>query len=157
MSTQTKIEAGTPVRHGDEETTIKTYSKGWYELESGAKVRAKDIEVITEDEGEEGQSGRNMAKTLQKYRAGYLTSVTSDGRKSKRSDNPISAWMEGWTPEMACMAADKLLNQPAGFHAAKYEGLNNGQRRMNAGNRIRAFAKSHELDVEALNKMLKAS
>ena len=119
--------------------------------------KAAEAAAATEEaEDEEGAAGRNMAKTLQKYRVGYITSITADGRKSKRSNNPFSAWMEGWTPEMTCAAADKLLGEPDGFHHAKYASLNNGQRRMNAGNRIRAFAKKQELDVEALQKLLKA-
>ena len=94
-------------------------------------------------------SAASMARQLAAYRSGYKPCVTASGAKSLNNGDPIAQLLEGKDWSEVCALADKVLGEEPGFHAAKYERLNPGQRRMNSGNRIRAAWKRGEFEVEA--------
>lgn len=137
---------------GGEWLPIREYAKGWYTLSDGTKARGKDLTAL-EDEPEEDEEGtRSMAKTLSKYREKYTTGVTAEGRKSLNNGDDIAELLEGMDAMAVMKMAEQLCGLEAGELVAKYEHLNNGAKRMNAGNRIRAFAKRENLSVEEVSR-----
>jgi len=107
---------------------------------------------------EEKIAARNaqMSSTLTKYRAGYATSVTANGRKSKVCGDDVSWAFEAVLPTRAMAIAELLLSLETGFLAAKYDKLNEGQRKMNSVNRVRGAVKRGELTIAAIKKGIKA-
>ncbi len=105
------------------------------------------------------QAERNaqMSGTLKKYREGYTDSVTANGRKSKVCGDDLSFAMEAVLPTRAMAVAESLLELETGFLAAKYERLNEGQRKMNSVNRIRAAIKRADLTIKDVKAAIRAA
>ena len=117
---------------------------------SGAKLIEMLQEAIDESEGE-----NKMSSVLKKYRPTYAVSVTANGRKSRYNADDVAQVLEGVEPLTVVKAAEKLLGLKRGELQTKYEGMNNGQIRMNAGNRLRGAVKRGDLIVEEIEKVLK--
>lgn len=125
---------------------IDDISRGWFtvQLESGesAKFRAKDLTPA--DVGI-----YRMSDHIGKYRDRYQQAVSPTNGRSMNNGDPLAIYLEGKTWQEVCRIADEALGEEAGFHATKYERLNVGQRRMNAGNRLRAAIKRGDWLVPA--------
>ena len=93
--------------------------------------------------------GSNQAKQLKKYRERYQLSVTYAGDKSLNNGDAVAKFLEQKTPDEVCRIADDVCGVEAGFHSKKYEKLNLGSQRMNAGNKIRARVKKGEWKLNA--------
>ena len=102
---------------------------------------------------DEAGSSKNMAKTLAKYRAGYEDTASYSGRLSKHNGDDVAGILAGAEPGQVIAAAEALLGLEAGELAAKYDRLNPGQKRMNAGNRIRAAIKRGDATIEDLQRV----
>lgn len=96
-------------------------------------------------------TGNGMANTLAKYRVGYVVSVTADGRKSLNNGDELAELLEGLDHMQVARVAELALDLEIGFLATKYAKLNNGQIRMNSGNRIRAALKSGKIYIDAVH------
>ena len=105
-----------------------------------------------EDEGEEDE--KRMSSQLEKYRKNYLDSVSSSGKKSKISGDEVSLALVNLTPEEVMEAAEKILGLPDGELKARYDHLNPGQKRMNAGNGVRAAIKRGDITIDDMKKHL---
>ena len=115
------------------------------------KTEAKVEEQAQVQEAQEAQKPvRSMSETLQKYRGAYKASHSASGRASLNVGDLIAKLLEGQTPDRVVAIAERALGLKKGELWAKYEGLNPGQQRMNAGNRIRAAFKRGDLDEKAL-------
>lgn len=106
-----------------------------------------EIRIIDEDEGE---GRRGMSATLAKYRTTYEPTVAYSGKASADNGDQVAEILRGMTPSQVCALADKVFGEAEGTHEARYEGLNPGQRRMCAGNRIRAAVKRGEATIDDL-------
>lgn len=132
-----QFEIGARVSSPKGEGEILAYKRGWYVVDLGdelgeAKFRAKEL----------SPAGKiKMSDQLKKYRVGYIKSVGPDGSRSMSNGDDLAQHLEGKSWEEVCKLADEVLGEEVGFHAAKYQNLNLGARRMNAGNRIRAAIK----------------
>lgn len=93
-----------------------------------------------EDEDEEGPS--KMAEALRKARGHYTKDRRPDGSQTAHCNDAIARELRDLEPLEVAELADRVLQQPIGFHAGKYDHLNNGQIRMNSGNRIRGYWKN---------------
>jgi hypothetical protein len=89
---------------------------------------------------------RDMSATLAKYREQYVLSIASAGRKSLSKGDDLAELLQMLTGKQVCQIAELALGIEGLW--AKYERLNNGQQRMNAGNRIRAAIKRGDLTIE---------
>lgn len=80
----------------------------------------------------------------------YVNGVSGSGKKTKRSDDPVAAALDGFTVEEVCAVASKMTDVTQKDLMAKYAHLNVGMQRMNLGNRIRGAVakldKAHEAD-----------
>jgi hypothetical protein len=70
--------------------------------------------------------------------ARYVAYTMSDGKVSWDCGDDAARVLRGLSVEAAMFAADRIKRKEPGYHAAKYAHLNPGQKRMNAGNIIRA-------------------
>ncbi len=116
------------------------------EQKATAKARAEKI------------AARNaaMSGTLSKYRGGYANSVTANGRKSKICGDDVSWAFEAVLPSRAMAIAELLLELDTGFLAAKYDKLNEGQRKMNSVNRVRGAVKRGDLKIKDVKAGIRA-
>lgn len=105
---------------------------------------------------EELTAGQRMARHLVRYRQQYQKCSAYSGNPSANNGDGIAGLLAGCDPNEAIKLAEKLLDMQ-GQLQAKYEHLNPGQQRMNAGNRIRAAIKrgdvTEEQVAETLSKM----
>jgi hypothetical protein len=92
----------------------------------------------TDDDGDAGIStaGR-MAQALKGARVNYRVTVTASGGRSADCGDGIARGLQGFTGREVADLADLVCGQPTGTHFRKYSHLNNGQIRMNSGNKIR--------------------
>ena len=131
--------------------TIKQLRDQLFDLSAEVAALAKTnkwtkqmyIEAISGWESE--KTKRSMAAQLQAHRAGYLPTKAYSGKSSLHNGDPVANFLSGKTPDEAMADAERLCGLKAGELKAKYEHLNIGQQRMNAGNRIRGAIKRGEL------------
>lgn len=100
-----------------------------------------------------------MAEALRKARAHYKKDKRPDGSATAHCNDAIALELHDLDPREVADLADKVLKQPHGFHFGKYQNLNNGQIRMNSGNRIRAYWKKinedgDETEIARVAKLL---
>lgn len=93
---------------------------------------------------------RDMSSTLNRYRETYEDTAAYSGRLSKHNGDDVAKLLAGATPEAVIAAAEVLLGLEVGELETRYANLNPGQRRMNAGNRIRACIKRGDKTADEL-------
>ena len=135
------------------EAMITDISKGWVHLNTDKSVRAKQIiEVVGHDDSED--DSYSMAHHLQQYREAYTTVTNASGKKSKICNDELSQMLASSTPDFVIAIAEHVLDRDD--IADKYAGLNEGQRRMNAGNLIRNAMKRGDIDISDVKDSAKA-
>jgi hypothetical protein len=97
---------------------------------------------------------------LKKYRQGYVETETANGQKSLHNGDDVAVALEGIEPETVARAAERLLSMQKGAlyrgdGTGKYDHLNLGQVRMNAGNRIRNGIKRGDFSLDDLRGALR--
>ncbi|MNO38269.1 hypothetical protein D3C76_283700 [compost metagenome] len=115
----------------------------WME-EINERIAEREVEEESDDEESDEEDDSTMAGTLNKYRPGYVKTVNWSGSASVDNGDEVAEMLRGLNPDETCAIADHLFGEIPGTHFAKYQYLNRGQRRMNAGNRIRALIKRGE-------------
>jgi len=116
-------------------------------------------EEATEGDPEEAEAtvAAKMAEALKKAREHYIKCKRPNGAATAHNGDGIAKALRDYEPLEVAALADRCLGEPAGTHEAKYGHLNNGQIRMNSGNRIRAtFVKAlKERDAETITRISK--
>lgn len=126
----------------------------WMDLAQEAFDSAEEAANLEGDDEEESEEA-TMSKILLKYRATYVKVVSNSGNASLNNGDEVAALLQGLSPDETCAVADHLFGELPGTHFEKYAHLNNGSRRMNAGNRIRALIKRGEKSVADLEAAIK--
>jgi hypothetical protein len=98
---------------------------------------------LVEEDGE--PSPKTMSEKLRKAKENYEVSVSASGNKSYSTGDDVAHFLEGKSADEVCALADEFTPLEKGTHAARYEGLNEGARRMNSGNKLRAAVKRGDL------------
>ena len=137
-----------------EAETGKECPAAWTKAEIEAALT--EVEARLEAEAEKREEiAKAMTSTLNRYKPKY-TKVTKPGRKRKTQNNGDAiamAMLPMEHEEVAIFATEVLgLEEPlwAGDGSGKYDHLNNGQVRMNSGNRIRQAIKRGDITEEAV-------
>lgn len=115
-----------------------------------------DEEEIDEEEIDEDEEEGKMSETLRKYREAYVPTVSHNGNSSLDNGDEVAALLRGLSPNETCAVADVMFDVAPGYHRERWQSLNEGSRRMNAGNRIRALVRRGEkttADLEAAIKL----
>ena len=102
------------------------------------------------DEAE--QHASKMTEALKKARVRYVKDRRPNGAATAHNGDLIARELRDYDPAEVCGLCDRCFDLPKGSTFAKYEHLNPGQRRMNAGNRIRAVWKKAE-DLERMQRI----
>jgi hypothetical protein len=136
---------------------IANLSKVWPEAEWKGVTKAEllwlaEIAVLRAKVGK-----RQMGEILAQYRVGYENSHTPSGRASKRCGDDLSKLLTGLDGTQTIRLAERVLELEADFLFDKYSSLNEGQRRMNAGNRLRGGIKRGDYDLSHVKAVLKAA
>jgi hypothetical protein len=110
-----------------------------------------------DDAGDDEElTGSRMSIALRKARARYTKVKCKEGTSAHCND-PVARALEDAEPEQVALAADRVLGEPDGTHLNKYSHLNNGQIRMNSGNKIRAaWKKADEAEQQRILDILMA-
>lgn len=122
-------------------------------MSTATDVIAEAIEAGIQAE-EEAKVPKTMAKTLAAARKTYEPTVSYAGRPSADNGDDLATMLRGLSPTEVIGLAERILALPAGELAAKYEKLNPGQQRMNAGNRIRGAVKRKDLTTDQVRQAL---
>lgn len=106
------------------------------------KAQANEHAMLVEALQDEAPA-YSMASHIAQYRARYTACHTASGNKSLNNGDALAAFLEGKEPMAVCALADQWTPIKGGqTHQERYERLNPGQQRMNAGNKLRAAAKN---------------
>lgn len=96
-----------------------------------------------------------MAQQLQSHRANYVKTLGVNNKGSMDNDDQTARQLRAMDPDVVVTLAEVVTGQPTGSLTTAYANLNRGQRRMNAGNRIRNAIKRGDItmaDVKAAMK-----
>ena len=108
-----------------------------HQLSNGYTYEPIGLTDMDIDEEEVQESIGSMSGTLLKYRKGYQKAVSYTQGPTLDNGDELATALRGLSPADVCAIADAVYNELPGSHFARYEHLNIGSRRMNAGNRIR--------------------
>lgn len=92
-------------------------------------------------------TGSTMARHLDHFKPRYVQTVSARGNTTLCNGDEVAIKLSSKTPAEVLALASKLLGLDL---TTKYAGLNPGQQRMNAGNRLRAAIKKGAVKVEQL-------
>ena len=106
-----------------------------------------DDDEIDEALEEAEKHASQMAEALRKARVRYQKTRRPAGAASADCADLIAKELRDYEPLEVAAIADRCFDLPKGTHAAKYAHLNNGQIRMNCGNKIRAAWKKGDDEV----------
>lgn len=113
-----------------------------YSLASAVELAGADLDEDEEsdesDDDLEDEAPCSMAEQLRRARVRYVKTKRPSGAGSMDNGDTIAKNLRDFEPEEVMTIADRVCEESAGFHAAKYDGLNPGQKRMNSGNKIRS-------------------
>lgn len=98
---------------------------------------------------------KNMSSVLNSARKGYVKALSYAGNISADNNDQVAEALRGLTPAQVCLVADMVKDELPGFYESRYGNLNVGQRRMNAGNVIRAAHKNGEVNIENILTAIK--
>ena len=118
------------------------------------EVLAAAMAEDEEDEESEDESGNPMANTIKKYKSRYKKMATPCGKSSINNGDAVAKLLAPLDYSDVMALADQFCELGSGFCEGKYRLLNNGQMRMNSGNRIRARVKKSPETILQLGEMI---
>jgi hypothetical protein len=133
--------------------TAKKYARNL--INAIVAVAAHQIEHGQVSDRDEDNHKAGMSGTLLQYRPVYVPTVAYSGNSSLDNGDEVAALLRGLSPDETCAVADRLFGLPPMYHWERWQHLNKGQRRMNAGNRIRAVIRREERTLDDLLAALK--
>lgn len=131
---------------------ISEYKRGWYTVVDSkgteAKMRKADVESALLPDGfepsdEDNAPAQSMSKQLQRYREGYVPSISASGRKSLSNGDDVAQALEAKDASELYEVVEAVFGLDL---RERYESLNAGSQRMNLGNRIRAAFRNEDHD-----------
>ena len=164
MTTTLTLEVGQTIATEEGEAQIVSIKGRWVKLDDDTNVsRATALEGLeqyllqqAEDEQEDDaededeEAGNKMSETIQKYREAYTKVVSYSGNNSLDNGDEVAEILRGMSPDETCALADKVMDVAPMTHAERWQHLNAGSRRMNAGNRIRGAVKRGDVTAQQL-------
>lgn len=147
------VEAGMEVIHPKiGNCTVSKAAKGWVTVTepSGTEHRTRAKELEPAPSG----GAYRMSEHLAKYRGGYTPTVSYSGSKSHHNGDDLASLLAASPPDVAIAAAERVCDLEPGTLAVKYDHMNPGQKRMNAGNRIRAAMKRGDVNLDQVAKVV---
>ena len=100
---------------------------------------------------------RRQSRILAKYRGGYANARSASGSKSKICGDELSRTLEGLDANQVMSIAELVLGLAKNELVRKYEKLNEGQKRMNSGNRLRNAVKKGKISIEQIQSAMQVA
>ena len=116
--------------------------------------RINEAKLATEVEG---TPKRSKSEQLKQYKAGYETYQGPNGNLSMDNGDDVAQALRGASPEAVMAAAEKLKGLAPGTLATRYADRNNGAKRMNSGNIIRALVRRGDKSTKEVTAAIKAA
>ena len=116
--------------------------------------RVREEKLATEVEG---TPKRSKSEQLKLYKAGYETYQGPNGNLSMDNGDDVAQLLRGASPEAVMGAAEKLKGLAPGTLATRYADRNNGAKRMNSGNIIRALVRRGDKTAKEVGAAIKAA
>ena len=138
MSKETKATIAAQVAELAEGTDLAWLTKAHTKAQL---TTLRDVLLAAEPEEGELTQAQAMSRKLRKARQRYQTTTAYSGNASADNADQVATALRGLEPKQVVAAAERILGLTEGELWAKYESLNPGQQRMNAGNRIRGAIK----------------
>lgn len=131
--------------------TAKKYARNLMKALAAVAQHNVDNELVfVHTPAEETTGPLTMSDVLLRYRTGYQKAVSYSKGPTMDNGDQLATTLRGLAPDEVCTLADAVFSVAIGTHEERYQHLNKGQRRMNAGNRIRAQVKKGEITIEAV-------
>ena len=129
----------------------------WLEEAEARLVEAEeDADLEGEDEAKDDEAAE-MSKVLAKYRSAYVRTTKADGRVSMDKGDEVAQALRDMKLGDVLALADIVTKSRFDTHANRYQSLNVGSQRMNAGNRIRAQIRKGVMGLQEALQILKES
>ena len=122
--------------------------KGATVVELGVAIEKAELALLT--------PGARKARHLAAYKPNYFPTKSAVGNSSLHNGDPLAMTLAESSPEEVMEVAEVIAGLKKGELAARYVKLNNGAKRMNAGNIIRARVKSEVVTVDEVATVLAA-
>lgn len=146
-----KYETGTAVEIDGIEAEVLEYKRGWYTVRTvdGDEIKAREAELEIPGEDDE----RTMNTQLKKAKQKYVAAKNANGERTHHCGDSLAELLLALEVGEVLSFADEVLDMEAGWHATRYGHLNPGQRRMNAGNRIRGAIRRGDINPDDVSKV----
>lgn len=108
----------------------------------------KELEENDESTDDSEPEPKDMSGAFQSRRAKY--------KETDGCGDELQIFLKGFAPSDVISIAEHLLDLPQGELLKRYSHLNNGQKRMNAGNRIRSLVKKELKTMEDIRAAAEA-
>lgn len=120
-------------------------------------TKAVLAEVLRKAQLDAMPAGARKAAHLAMYKPTYIATTSAAGNASLHKGDDVANTLAGCTPEDVMRAAEVIAGLEPGTLAARYIDRNNGAKRMNAGNIIRARVKAGTATIDEVALALLAS
>lgn len=135
--------------------TAKKYARNLMKALAAVAQHNVDNELVfVHTPAEEATAPVTMSQVLLQYRQTYVKAVSYSKGPTMDNGDQLAAALRGMAPDEVCELADAVFNLAIGSHMERYQHLNKGQQRMNAGNRIRASVKKGETTIEQVMALI---
>jgi hypothetical protein len=144
------IEVGMNVAKGDFTGVVVSIAKGWVKVEKadGTVFNAR-AHWLSEVDADADAPAVTMSKKLAEAKKRYVA-MSINGRTTYNNGDKVARALHGLDAEGVYMVWSKLSGENASVLRDKYMGLNEGAKRMNAGNRIRHIVRENPVLADML-------
>lgn len=112
------------------------------------KAKVEEVEVVEAVETTEGETKIKIRPNTDKY----VASKTANGAKSLHCGDAVAAALAGLLADEVITVTEEITGVEG--LADKYAKLNDGQKRMNCGNRLRGWANKQSTLIEKVNNAI---
>lgn len=113
------------------------------------KQATRNTKKDKQEEVEQKEAKRTINEQLKRYRSQYEPHANRDSGISLDNGDDVATLLRAFAPDRVVQIASVLLDEDLN---KRYGKLNAGQRRMNAGNRIRNAIKRGDVTMKDLKK-----
>jgi len=146
VTTMKKAELLECISKANDEVFTQAQSEKW----KVSQLREWLSENLIEDDE------RNLSNTMKEYRQKYTKATGYNGAATVNNGDDLAEVLLKLDPQEVVALAEKVLDLPEDELWNKYSHLNNGQKRMNAGNKLRFALKKGTITIKDIKKAARA-
>ncbi len=104
---------------------------------------------------DEDKDEKTLSETMSKYRKGYTKAKAYNGMATVNNGDDLASLLLPLDPQETVALAERVLDLADDELWDRYAHLNNGQKRMNAGNKLRFALKKETISLADVKKAIK--